>query len=78
VPQRAVDAPVGHAPARRVADAGLKHLHGLTSLRELDLTGTKVTPEGAAALHKALPKCKILTGPRRSGCAGLVASIRRR
>jgi Leucine-rich repeat (LRR) protein len=45
------------------SDAGLKHLAGLGNLRELDLRGTNVTAEGTAALAKALPKCKILTGP---------------
>ncbi|MBM4071908.1 MAG: hypothetical protein FJ271_23725 [Planctomycetes bacterium] len=42
-----------------LTDAGLIHLHGLTSLKELDLSGTKVTAKGVAALRKALPKCKI-------------------
>jgi hypothetical protein len=46
-----------------VSDAGLKHLAGLGSLKELDLTGTQVTADGVAALHKALPKCKIVSGP---------------
>ena len=40
-------------------DKGLKHLHRLTRWKELDLTGTKVTEDGVAALQKALPKCKI-------------------
>jgi hypothetical protein len=48
----------------RVSDAGLKHLAGLSSLKDLDLTGTQVTADGVAALHKALPKCKIVSGPR--------------
>jgi len=45
------------------SDAGLKHLAGLSNLAQLDLTGTQVTAEGVAALQKALPKCKILSGP---------------
>jgi hypothetical protein len=47
----------------RVSDAGLKHLAGLSSLKELDLTGTQVTADGVAALHKALPNCKTVSGP---------------
>ena len=47
---------------------GLKHLHGLDNLRELDLTGMKVSAESVAALQKALPKCKITSGPaKKSG-----------
>ena len=37
----------------------MTHLHGLTGLKELDLSKSKVTAEGVAALQKALPKCKI-------------------
>jgi hypothetical protein len=37
---------------------GLKHLAGLNSLKELELTGTQVSADGVAALQKALPKCK--------------------
>ena len=44
----------------KVTDDGLKPLHGLTGWQELDLTGTKVTAAGVAALQKALPKCKIV------------------
>ncbi len=47
----------------RVSDAGLKHLAGLSNLTQLDLTGTQVTADGVAALQKALPKCKIISGP---------------
>jgi hypothetical protein len=35
----------------------------MNGLRELDLTGTKVTPEGVADLKKALPACAIQPGP---------------
>ena len=45
-----------------IGDEGLKHLHVLTALKELDLTGTKITEAGGAALQKALPKCKIRWG----------------
>ncbi|MBI1914345.1 MAG: hypothetical protein HYS12_06350 [Planctomycetes bacterium] len=46
-----------------VSDEGLASLSGLDKLQELDLTGTRVTAEGIAALKKALPKCKVLSGP---------------
>jgi hypothetical protein len=45
------------------SDAGLKHLAGLSNLTQLDLTGTQVTADGVAGLQKALPKCKIESGP---------------
>jgi Leucine-rich repeat (LRR) protein len=48
-----------------IGDETLKHLHGLTGLRELDLTGTKVSAEGIAAAKKALPGCKITSDPPR-------------
>jgi Leucine-rich repeat (LRR) protein len=47
----------------QVSDEGLKALADLKELQELDLTGTKVTPQGLAALKKALPRCKLLSGP---------------
>jgi hypothetical protein len=43
-------------------DASLKHLRALTALRELDLTGTKVSAEGIATLQKDLPQCHITAG----------------
>jgi hypothetical protein len=45
-----------------VTDAGLKDLAALKSLRELNLHRTKVTAAGVAALQKALPACKIVSG----------------
>jgi hypothetical protein len=42
-----------------VTDVGLKQLHGLGSLREIDLSGTKVTGEGVADLQKSLPNCRV-------------------
>jgi serine/threonine protein kinase/Leucine-rich repeat (LRR) protein len=45
------------------SDAGLKPLAGMSNLTHLDLTGTQVTADGVAALQKALPKCKIVSGP---------------
>jgi Leucine-rich repeat (LRR) protein len=44
------------------SDAGLKHLAGMSNLTQLDLTGTQATADGVAALQKALPKCKIISG----------------
>jgi hypothetical protein len=46
-----------------VGDEGLKHLHGLVALQELDLTGTKVMDAGISELRKALPNCRIHSGP---------------
>ena len=43
----------------QIADAWLVHLKGLTNLRRLELTGTKVTAAGVADLQKELPNCKI-------------------
>jgi hypothetical protein len=44
-------------------DASLISLHGLDRLHELDLTGTKVSHQGVAALRQTLPKCEIKAGP---------------
>ena len=44
-------------------DQSLTSLHKLIDLRELDLTGTKVTPAEMAALKTALPQCQIKSGP---------------
>jgi Leucine-rich repeat (LRR) protein/tRNA A-37 threonylcarbamoyl transferase component Bud32 len=43
-------------------DASLSALHGLVHLRELDLTGTKVTADGIAALKAAVPACVVKQG----------------
>jgi hypothetical protein len=43
-----------------VTDAGLVHLGGLKSLRELDVRDTSVTDEAVKELQKALPECRIL------------------
>jgi hypothetical protein len=32
---------------------------GLTQLRELSVFGSRVTPDGLAAIRKALPNCNI-------------------
>jgi len=35
------------------------HLQGLSQLKELWLTGTKVTAQGVKKLQQVLPKCTI-------------------
>jgi len=37
----------------------LVHLQGLSQLKELWLTGTKVTNQGVKKLQQVLPNCKI-------------------
>jgi len=44
---------------RKITDAGLVHLKGLTNLEELSLHDTKTTPAGIKSLQEALPDCKI-------------------
>jgi serine/threonine protein kinase/Leucine-rich repeat (LRR) protein len=44
-------------------DASLISLRDLISLRELDLTSTRVSAQGVAALRQALPRCDIKAGP---------------
>jgi hypothetical protein len=44
-------------------DASLKSLQDLVNLRELDLSGTKVSEQGAATLRKSIPRCDIKVGP---------------
>ena len=39
--------------------AGLQQLKGITALRELNLTKSKVTPAGVAELQSTLPLCHI-------------------
>jgi len=36
------------------------HLKGLSNLKALDLSATRVTDEGVNQLQEALPKCKIV------------------
>jgi Leucine-rich repeat (LRR) protein/tRNA A-37 threonylcarbamoyl transferase component Bud32 len=50
-----------------IGDDGLKQLTTLTTLKELDLTGTKVTEQGVAAFRQGLPACKIRTGKPNKG-----------
>ena len=44
---------------RTITDAGLEHLMGVGSLRELILDGTQVTDAGIKKLKQTLPNCKI-------------------
>ena len=44
----------------QITDAGLAHIKGMTSLRKLYLTDTKVTDAGIAELQKTLPNCRII------------------
>ena len=43
----------------KVTDAGLVHLHELTSLKELDVGDTEVTDAGLADLKRALPNLRL-------------------
>jgi len=47
------------------ADAGLKHLRGLTSVRDLGLLKTQVTDAGAQQLQQSLPNTTICTDQTR-------------
>ena len=44
---------------RRITDAGLVHLQGLTNLKWLRLFSTEITDKGVAELKKALQVCEI-------------------
>ncbi len=48
-----------HLLNTEISDEGLLQLYGQKNLKLFTLIGTKVTPAGVAALHNALPKCKI-------------------
>ena len=41
--------------AKNVTDERARHLAQMKQLRQVDLTGTRVTDEGLARLRKALP-----------------------
>ena len=45
----------------RVGDQGVKHLLGLTKLREIQAFKTNITAASAAPLAAALPRCYITT-----------------
>ncbi len=44
----------------KITDAGLLHLRGMSSLKSLDLSSTKVTAKGIKALQDSLPKTNIM------------------
>ncbi|HKB41371.1 MAG TPA: hypothetical protein VKD72_33405, partial [Gemmataceae bacterium] len=46
-------------PCPNITDAGLEHLKALSTLRKLDLRGTKATVAGVKQLAAALPECRI-------------------
>jgi hypothetical protein len=49
-----------------ITDATLLLLAQVPTLRQVSLNNTGVSPEGAAALKKALPECSVLVSkPRR-------------
>jgi hypothetical protein len=43
----------------QITDAALAHLHASKTLRYVEVTGTKVTDAGIAALKQALPGCEV-------------------
>ena len=49
----------------QITDTGLKELAKLEQLASLNLNNTKVTKAGVAQLQKALPKCKIISNPKK-------------
>jgi hypothetical protein len=48
-------------------DAGLAHLHRMTSLVHIDLSGCGVSRDGVGAIRKALPHCRIICPMGRDG-----------
>jgi Leucine-rich repeat (LRR) protein len=44
-----------------ITDDSVAHLARLAGLKELDLTGTKISAAGVAALQKSLPECRIVS-----------------
>ena len=44
----------------KITDEAVEHLAKISSLKRLDITGTKITDEGLAQLRDALPKCEIV------------------
>jgi len=44
----------------RLGYCEITQVHGLSDLRELDLSDTKVTAKGVAAFQKAVPACKVV------------------
>lgn len=53
-----------------ITDAGLKHMKGLTGLKELNIGGTRLTELGVRELRQVLPRCRIWTDLDADGSAG--------
>ena len=49
----------------KVSDAGLKEVAKMKQLKVLGLVDNKITKAGVAQLKKALPKCIILSIPKK-------------
>ena len=52
-------------PITKITDASLKEVAKLQQLKALVLTGNQITAAGVAELQKALPKCKIISNPKK-------------
>jgi hypothetical protein len=50
-----------------ITDESISILSQLTSLRRLDISGTKITEEGIRKLQAALPDCQITNDPGITG-----------
>ena len=48
-----------------VSDKSIQSLAALHGLKEIDLTGTAVSPAGIARLQAMLPGCRVLTDSKR-------------
>ncbi len=59
-----------HLRGAQVTDAGVKHLEGIQCLVELDLSETRVTPDGVRRLQQALPGAQIYANRRVQGDFG--------
>lgn len=54
---------VAHATQKgggAITDDGLRHLHGLSTLENVNVAGNKVTEPGATALKVAIPGCQVI------------------
>ena len=46
--------------ARRISDAGLVHLHSVSSLRRLEVSKGQFSAAAISAFRTALPECEVL------------------
>jgi len=51
-----------HVGETEVSDNGLRHLHGLSHLKEVYATESRVTTDGAAELVDAIPAVQVFGG----------------